>query len=72
MESAEKVSHSVSSIFETSQDQSQAVSRISEGLKQISNVVQVNCDVVMDSAIASGELSEQANILNEQVVKFKL
>lgn len=72
VESAEKVSHSVSSIFETSQDQSQAVSRISEGLKQISNVVQVNCDVVMDSAIASGELSEQANILNEQVVKFKL
>ncbi len=72
VESAEKVSHSVSSIFETSQDQSQAVSRISEGLKQISNVVQVNCDVVMDSAIASGELSEQANVLNEQVVKFKL
>ncbi|MEY8321065.1 methyl-accepting chemotaxis protein [Lachnospiraceae bacterium 46-61] len=72
VESAEKVSQSVSSIFETANDQSQAISRISQGLKQISNVVQANCDVVMDSAIASGELSEQASILNEQVVKFQL
>ncbi len=72
VESAEKVSQSVSSIFETARDQSQAVNRISQGLKQISNVVQANCDVVMDSAMASGELSEQASILNEQVVKFQL
>ena len=72
VESAEKVSQSVSSIFETANDQSQAISRISQGLKQISNVVQANCDVVMDSAMASGELSEQASILNEQVVKFQL
>ncbi|NDO47589.1 methyl-accepting chemotaxis protein [Clostridium sp. MD294] len=72
VESAQKVSHSVSSIFEATKDQSQAVNRMSEGLKQISNVVQVNCDVVMDSATASGELSEQASILNEQLVKFQL
>lgn len=72
VESAEKVSQSVSSIFETAQDQSQAVNRISQGLKQISNVVQENCDVIVDSAMASGELSEQANVLNQQVVKFQL
>ena len=72
VESAEKVSQSVSSIFQTARDQSQVVNRISQGLKQIANVVQANCDVVMDSAMASGELSEQASILNEQVVKFQL
>lgn len=72
VESAEKVSQSVSTIFKTANDQSQAVSRISQGIKQISDVVQANCDVVMDSAIASGELSEQANILNKQVIKFQL
>lgn len=71
IESALKVENAVTSIFETTGNQTHAVKKISQSLDQISNVVQANCDVVMNSALASGELSEQANMLNEQVTKFQ-
>lgn len=70
--SAKKVSDAVSSIFEASDGQSQAVGRISQELTRISNVVQSNGDVVKDSAAVSEKMSEQAQMLKEQVSKFRL
>lgn len=72
VESAKKVSDAVTSIFESTGNQSSAAAEISQGLERISDVVQTNCDVVMDSVASSRELSEQANQLKKEVSKFHL
>lgn len=72
VESAKKVSDAVTSIFESTGNQSSAAAEISQGLERISDVVQTNCDVVMDSVASSKELSRQANQLKEEVSKFHL
>lgn len=70
--SAKNVSDAVASIFEAASNQSSAVTRISQELECISNVVQNNSDVVKDSAAVSEKMSEQAAMLKSQVSKFQL
>jgi methyl-accepting chemotaxis protein len=72
VESAKKVSDAVTLIFESTGNQSSAAAEISQGLERISDVVQTNCDVVMDSVASSRDLSEQANQLKREVSKFHL
>ncbi len=72
VDGAKKVSDAVTSIFETTDVQSRSATQISQGLERISSVVQSNCDVIMDSAAASGELSKQADLLKKEVSKFQL
>ena len=72
VDGAQKVSDAVTSIFKTTDVQSRSAAQISQGLERISNVVQVNCDVIMDSSAASGELSKQADLLRKEVSKFQL
>lgn len=71
-ESAKNVSKAVDSIFEAADGQSGALSRISQELKCISNVVQINSDAVKDSAAVSEKMSDQAAMLKSQVSKFQL
>lgn len=70
--SAESVSDTVSSIFQSAGDQSSAIDQISQELERISNVVKSNGDVVRDSAAVSERMSEQAVMLRNQVSKFQL
>ena len=49
-----------------------AVSRVTEGLDQISSVVQTNSATSEESAAASEELASQAQILNSLVGQFQL
>lgn len=71
-ESAKNVSKAVDSIFEAADGQSGALSRISQELKCISDVVQINSDAVKDSAAVSEKMSDQAAMLKSQVSKFQL
>lgn len=46
--------------------------QINQGIEQISSVVQNNAATSEESAAASEELSEQANLLQSLISKFKL
>ena len=56
---------------EATAEQSQAVSQVTQGMDQISSVVQTNSATAEESAAASEELSGQAVILKELVGQFK-
>ena len=58
-------------ITEATAEQSQAVSQVTQGMDQISSVVQTNSATAEESAAASEELSGQAVILKELVGQFK-
>lgn len=49
-----------------------AISQVTEGLDQISSVVQTNSATSEESAAASEELSSQAQLLNDLVGQFRL
>ncbi len=70
--SANNVSEAVDSIFEAADGQSGALSRISEELRCISDVVQSNSEAVRDSVAVSEKMSGQAAMLKSQVSKFQL
>ncbi len=62
----------VDSISEASTEQANAVSQVTQGIDQISSVVQTNSATAEQSAAASQELSGQAQLLKELIGKFKL
>jgi len=62
----------ISNISSASRDQAEAISQVSVGLNQISQVVQSNSAVSEEAAAASQELNSQAELLQELVSYFKL
>lgn len=69
--STENTVKAVDKITEATAEQSQAVSQVTQGMDQISSVVQTNSATAEESAAASEELSGQAVILKELVGQFK-
>lgn len=69
---AERVVISITEIAKASKEQSYAINQITNGIDQISHVVQSNSATAEQSAAASEELSGQANMLMEEVAKFIL
>lgn len=55
-----------------SAQQSEKIASVEEGIKEISQVVQVNSAAAQESATVSRELSEQAKILNELINQFRI
>ena len=53
-------------------EQAKEIMQVTEGLDQISAVVQNNSATAEESAAASEELSSQANVLKSLVGKFKI
>lgn len=52
--------------------QAETISRITEGLEQISTVVQTNATTAEESSASSEELSAQATMLREKIQRFKI
>ena len=69
---ARKVMDAVLNISKATETQSHDVNQVSEGIGQISCVVQTNSATAEHSAAASEELSGQANMLKELVGRFTL
>jgi methyl-accepting chemotaxis protein len=69
---AEKADKTIQQIAKTSEEQSYAMTQITAGIEQISEVVQTNSANAEEGAAASRELSEQAQILKSLVGQFQL
>jgi methyl-accepting chemotaxis protein len=67
-----KAADIVAEIATASSEQAQGISQINEGLNQIDKVTQTNTASAEESASASEELSGQARLLREMVMKFNL
>lgn len=66
------VNDTISEVTKASNRQVVAIDEISQGLNQISGVVQNNSATAEESAAASKELFSQATILHEEISKFQL
>ena len=62
----------ISEISEASTQQEIAIREVTQGVEQISNVVQTNAATSEESAAASMDLSRQAQILKNLVKQYKL
>lgn len=62
----------VSQVSEASKRQNAGVAEVTQGIDQISSVVQTNSATAEESAAASEELSSQAEMMNQLVAKFQL
>ncbi|MDU2063260.1 MAG: methyl-accepting chemotaxis protein [Sporomusaceae bacterium] len=62
----------VGDIAAASNEQATAISQVNQAINQVSQVVQTNSSTAEESASASEELSGQAEVLRENVRKFKL
>lgn len=71
-ESVQKVAELVGTIAMSSNEQATAITQINKGLGRVSDVVKTNSATAEESAASSAELSNQANILEGLVSKFKL
>ena len=71
-EKARMVSSSIEQIEHASMEQAGAIEQISQGLTQVSAVVQTNAATAEESSAASEELAAQAQTLQEEVGKFRL
>jgi methyl-accepting chemotaxis protein len=71
-EISEKNALSMQAISDASRGQSDAISEITKGMSQISDVVQANSATAEESAAAAQELSAQANMLEGILSQFKL
>jgi len=69
---ANKVLAIVSAISKASQEQTEAIALVVQGIQQISQVIQSNSAVSEETAAASEELNSQAEILKQLVSYFKL
>ena len=67
-----QVTRNIESVDQSSKDQLEEVTRIKNGMDQISSVVQTNSATAEESAAASEELFRQAELLQQQVKKFTL
>ena len=62
----------LSLIHISSRQQADAIANISQGVKQISSVVQMNSATSEESAAASEELSGQANVMKSLLNQFRI
>ena len=72
MEKSEEAAALVSHITTETSEQATAVAQVTQGIDQISSVVQTNSATAEESAAASEELSGQASMLKNLVSKFEL
>lgn len=72
VESAKQVVTITDSIFQASTAQAASINQVTQGVGQISSVVQTNSATAEESAAASEELSGQAQMLKNLVGKFQL
>ncbi|OAA94885.1 methyl-accepting chemotaxis protein [Clostridium coskatii] len=72
VEGVTKVADFVESIAVASKEQATGAEQISSGIMEVSQVIQENSATSEESAAASQELSNQADIMLEQVKKFKI
>ncbi len=68
----EHVEKQIREIEQASDVQANAMLEISQGIEQVSAVVQTNSATSEESAAASEELTAQADMLKEELIKFKL
>ena len=67
-----KTSDIAGEIAEASNKQAAGCIQINQGIRQVSDVIQMNSSTAEESATASEELSQQAELLKEMVSRFKL
>lgn len=72
VEGVAKVAHLVGDIATASNEQAAGIEQINQGIMQVSQVVQTNSATSEESAAASEELAGQAELMREQVARFKL
>ncbi|MEG2769789.1 MAG: methyl-accepting chemotaxis protein [Oscillospiraceae bacterium] len=70
--SSKEVATTIDAISRASNEQAGNIAQITQGIDQISSVVQTNSATAEESAAASEELSGQAQILKSLVARFKL
>lgn len=71
-ESAKEFMELMENISAASEEQTKAIHEINAGLDSITSTIQSNTASAQESAAASLELKSQADILNEQVSRFKI
>lgn len=71
-EYAKEVSISISNIAEISVEQAESIIQMTQGLDQISSVVQMNSATAQESAAASEELSGQADMMKNLMETFQM
>ncbi|MCL2664500.1 MAG: methyl-accepting chemotaxis protein [Defluviitaleaceae bacterium] len=67
-----QVADIITDISTASQEQKESIGQITQGLAQITNVVQNNSSTSEETASASEELSSQADVMNSLVGVFKI
>ncbi len=72
VEKANDVMAKITDIAKISEEQASAIQQINVGIDQIASVVHNNSATAEESAIASEELSGQANVVKDMVAQFKL
>lgn len=72
VEGVAKAANLVSDIADASNEQAIGVEQVNQGIGQIADVVQTTSATSEETAAASEELSSQAEMLKEQIRKFKL
>ena len=71
-EKSEIVNQIIQKIMIASNEQALSIGQINQGLFQVSSVVQTNAATAEESSAASEELDSQAQILKQEIEKFKL
>lgn len=69
---ANRVKVLMETVERASREQTEAMNEVTYGINQISAVVQSNAATAEQSSASSEELSAQANVLREEVEKFKI
>ena len=69
---AGNVTIKVNSVVESVEGQTTAISQVTEGINQISAVVQITSAATEKSAATAQELSDQSRLMNELVRRFRL
>ncbi|WP_099204999.1 methyl-accepting chemotaxis protein [Scatolibacter rhodanostii] len=72
VEKSKAVEASIQEIDSSSTAQAESIDQITLGLAQVSDVVQTNAATAEESSASSEELAGQADILREEVEKFRL
>jgi methyl-accepting chemotaxis protein len=72
VEGVAKVASLINEIANASNEQASGIAQVNQGVMQVSQVVQNTLATSEESAAASEELSSQAQVLKEQVGRFRL
>lgn len=72
LDASEKSGKLISRIADSSNEQAVSISQITQGVEQISSVVQMNSATSEESAAASEELSSQAQVMKDTLAFLKL